>query len=293
MGESGWRLSAFGDEVSDDLQEQLALLRTLGIGFLELRGVWSKNVLHLTDEEVRRVAQQCEAEGIGISAIGSPVGKTPIAQPMAQELENLQRIFAIADMLGTRLVRVFSFYTPEPPDPAWTEDALLTESINRLKAMSEAATSAGMQLVLENEHGIVGDTVAHCRQLLAAVNSPALAFAWDPGNFVQEGEMGAVTRGWETLGPRTCHVHIKDYRAATSEVLPAGEGDGQIDLLLQRLATAGYTGFLALEPHLAFAGRSSGFSGRDGMQRAATALRDLLARLALKEQRPAWAGTPS
>jgi sugar phosphate isomerase/epimerase len=293
MGESGWRLSAFGDEVSDDLQEQLTILRALGIGFLELRGVWGKNVLHLTDEEVRRIAQLCAAEGIGISAIGSPVGKTPIAQPVAQELANLKRIFAIAGALGTRLVRVFSFYPPEAPDPAWTEDALVEESISRLKAMSEAASSAGIQLVLENEHGIVGDTIAHCTQLLDSVNSPALAFAWDPQNFVHVGEKAPTTDGWATLGARTRHVHIKDSRAATGEIVAAGEGDGQIDQLLQRLDAAGYSGFLALEPHLTIAGRSSGFSGKDGMQRAATALRGLLARLGLNEQRPAWAGTRS
>jgi sugar phosphate isomerase/epimerase len=90
------------------------------------------------------------------------------------------------------------------------------------------------------------------------------------------------------LGPRTRHVHIKDYRKATAEVLPAGEGDGQIDLLLSRLAEAGYGGFLALEPHLAFAGRSSGFSGPEGMERAVVALRSLLATVGLTEQPPEW-----
>jgi sugar phosphate isomerase/epimerase len=116
-----------------------------------------------------------------------------------------------------------------------------------------------------------------------------LGFAWDPANFVHVGEAAAVTDGWVALGPRTDHVHVKDYRMATGEVLPAGEGDGQIDLLLQRLEGAGYAGFLALEPHLAFAGRSSGFSGKDGMQRAATALRSLMARVGVQEQRPVWA----
>lgn len=289
MGRAGWRLSAFGDEVSDDLHEQLVLLRALKIGFLELRGVWGKNVLHLDDDEVSRIAALCTEQGIGVSAIGSPVGKTPITQPFDIELKNLARIFAIADGLGTRMVRVFSFYPPEATETAWTDEALLEESIARLTAMSEAASAAGIQLVLENESGIVGDTVARCQRLLAAVQSPNLGFAWDPANFVHVGEASAVTEGWDALGLRTQHVHIKDYRMATGEVLPAGEGDGQIELLLPKLAASGYDGLLALEPHLAFAGHSRGFSGADGMERAAVALRTLMAELDLAEKMPDWA----
>lgn len=286
---ANWRISAFGDEVSDDLEEQLRVLRGLRIGYLEVRGVWGKNVLHLADEEVAALRQQCMAHEIAVSGIGSPVGKSPITQPLAVELANLARIFAIAEQLGTRLVRVFSFYPPTADEPTWTEAALLDETIARLHAMTEAATRAGIQLVLENENGIVGDTVARCQQLLTAVDSPALAFAWDPANFVNVGESQAVTDGWDILGPRTRHVHIKDYRMATHEVLPAGEGEGQIDLLLARLAANGYEGFLALEPHLAFAGHSSGFSGPEGMARAASALRTLMTSGGQDEVLPVWA----
>lgn len=284
-----WRLSAFGDEISDDLREQLQVLRALEIGFLELRGVWGKNVLHLTDTEVSEIRRQCAAQGMAVSCIGSPVGKSSITQPMAEELANLKRIFAIAEQLGTRLVRVFSFYPPETPEPDWSETALVGEAVARLQAMTDVAASAGIQLLLENENGIVGDSVARCATLLHGVQSPHLAFAWDPANFVHVGEAAAVEEGWDTLGPRTKHVHVKDYRMSTSEVLPAGEGDGQFDLLFARLADTDYSGFLALEPHLAFAGHSSGFSGPEGMTRAAFALRALLNTLGLAEQKVAWA----
>ncbi len=284
-----WRLSAFGDEISDDLDEQLRVLHELEIGFLEVRGAWGKNVLHLADDEIQHLASTCARHDIRVSCIGSPVGKSPITQPATVEMANLQRIFAIAEQLGTRLVRVFSFYPPEASAPAWAEDALVEEAVTRLRAMADAAADAGIQLVLENESGIVGDTVARCVRILDAVASPHLAFAWDPANFVHVGEQQAVTDGWAALGPRTRHVHVKDYRQASKEVLPAGEGDGQFDLLLPRLAAAAYTGFLALEPHLAFAGRSSGFSGPEGMARAAAALRQLMATLGLEEERPAWA----
>ena len=44
--------------------------------------------------------------------------------------------------------------------------------------------------------------------------------------------------------------------------------------LLAALKESGYRGFLALEPHLAIAGPSSGFSGASGMRYAVGALRE-------------------
>jgi sugar phosphate isomerase/epimerase len=286
MGKGVFRLSAFGDEISDELSEQLATLRTLEIGWLELRGVWGKNVLHLSDDEVARVGAACADAGIEISAIGSPVGKSPLTQPWDVEAGNLARILTIANALGVKMVRVFSFY---PPEGVPVDDPMVTEVARRLAAMVGQADAVGVQLVLENENGIVGAAVATCSELMARVASPTLGFAWDPGNFVHVGEAAAVEDGWEGLGPRTQHVHIKDLVAATGTIVPAGEGDGQMAELLRRLAGRGYDGFLALEPHLAYAGPRGGFSGPDGMARAAQALRRLLAANDLTEVRPQWA----
>lgn len=284
--QSSFRLSAFGDEIDDELSVQLEVLRKLEVGWLELRGVWGKNVLALSDAEVARVKQDCAAAGIGISAIGSPVGKSPITDAWDAEAANLGRIIAIAKMLNVGLIRVFSFF----PDADATAESNLAESATRLRAMVAMAESADIQLVLENERGIVGDTVAACADLLARVDSPRLGFAWDPGNFVHVGEPHAVDDGWAALGPVTRHVHVKDLVAATGEIVPAGEGDGQMGELLRRLADRGYDGMLALEPHLAVAGPRSGFSGPDGMARAAAALRGLMAEIGLEEVRPTWAG---
>lgn len=290
MGKVAWRISAFGDEISDDLSEQLRVMRLLKVGYLELRGVWGKNVLHLNDEEVQAIAAKCAEAQIAVSAVGSPVGKSPITQPISVDLQNLHRIFAIAEGVGTRLVRVFSFYPPTASETPISDAALVEESIARLTTMSEAAQAAGFQLVLENENGIVGDSVARCKRLLEAVPSNLLGFAWDPANFVHVGESAAVSDGWDALGPRTQHVHVKDYKMATGEILPAGEGDGQFDLLLSNLANSGYRGFLAMEPHLAIAGHSSGFSGADGMERAVAALRSLMESVGVDEEAPTWAG---
>ncbi|RME51629.1 MAG: sugar phosphate isomerase/epimerase, partial [Caldilineae bacterium] len=128
---------------------------------------------------------------------------------------------------------------------------------------------------LENEKGIVGDTLDRCVRLMNGLPSPAVVFLWDPANFVQVGEERVTERGWPLLGDRVGYVHIKDC-TMDGRLCAAGEGDGQVPELIQRLREKGYHGFLALEPHLALAGHSSGFSGPDGMAYAAKKLREVL-----------------
>ena len=47
------RISAFADEIGDELDEQLQVLTANDIGNIELRGVWGQNVLELSSAEVR------------------------------------------------------------------------------------------------------------------------------------------------------------------------------------------------------------------------------------------------
>ena len=78
------------------------------------------------------------------------------------------------------------------------------------------------------------------------------------------------------------YVHIKDCDLNGS-VKAAGEGDGQVPELLTQLISDGYQGMLALEPHLASAAHSSGFSGPDGMAYAVEALRAVMRNVGAKE----------
>jgi sugar phosphate isomerase/epimerase len=77
------------------------------------------------------------------------------------------------------------------------------------------------------------------------------------------------------------YLQVKDARADTGEVTPAGEGDGQLRETLQALRDSGFDGFMSLEPHLDLAGRHGGFSGPDKFRQAAQALKRLLDELSI------------
>jgi sugar phosphate isomerase/epimerase len=288
MSAATFRLSAFGDEIDDDLQVQVRLLHELRIGHLELRGVWGKNVLAFDDDEVAEIRRICDEYGVSVSCIGSPIGKSPILDPIEQEAANLERIFHVAQAVGTRRVRIFSFYPPDTHTNA-RYDSYVKEATSRLARLTEMAEAGDFLLLLENEKGIVGDTPERCHAILSDIRSPHLRFLWDPANFVQVGVTRPTETGWPLLGPFVGYVHIKDARLDDGSVCAAGEGDGQVGELLTQLRDSEYRGVLALEPHLALAGHSSGFSGAGGMRHAVVALRQLMAdRDCLEEVPSSW-----
>ena len=270
MSEAAFTLSAFGDEIDDDLATQLDVLASEGIYHLELRGAWGANVLALDDAELARAAALLRERGFGVSAIGSPIGKSSLDQPPAFELDRLERAIAAADVLGTRLIRVFSFYVP-PGEAARHRD----EVLERMARLAERAERAGVTLLHENEKEIYGDTAERCEDILSTVSSPALRMAFDPANFVQVG-VRPMAEAWPRLADYSTHIHIKDAILDGGQVRPAGAGDGEIPALIAALVERGYRGFLTLEPHLKVAGTSGGFSGESGMRVAIQALRTVL-----------------
>ncbi|HEY6313977.1 MAG TPA: sugar phosphate isomerase/epimerase family protein [Streptosporangiaceae bacterium] len=264
-------LSGFADEISPDPGIQLATLAAESISHLELRSAWAVNVADFTAEQVAALRAVLDDAGVRVSAIGSPIGKIPVAAPLAPELDRMRRVAEVAGELGTNIVRVFSFFVPagEPPD------RYRDQVTDRMGALAGIAEERGLILAHENEKEIYGDTPGRCAGLITAVGSPALRATFDPANFVQCGVM-PFSDAYALLRPHLVYLQVKDALAATGEVVPAGEGDGQLRETLGALRDSGFAGFVSLEPHLARAGRFGGFSGPEGFRRASQALKFLL-----------------
>jgi 3-dehydroshikimate dehydratase len=268
------RLSAFADEISPDLHEQLAVLQSEQIHFLDLRGVEGVNVLDLTDQQVTAIRQALDEQHIGVAAIGSPIGKAPIDAPFDEHLLRFERALALAQILKTPYVRIFSFYPPsyarDQSNPAEWRD----EVLRRLRVLTERAKAANVILLHENEKGIYGDTRARCVDLLESINDPHFQFVFDPANFIQCQQI-PYPDAYEALRPWLRYVHVKDARADGS-VVAAGEGSAHWPEFLQRLREDGYDGFFSLEPHLASSGQFQGFSGSTLFRHASQAFQSLL-----------------
>jgi 3-dehydroshikimate dehydratase len=269
------RLSAFADEISPDLEEQIAVLSSEKVRFLDLRGVWNTNVLDLSDQQVTRVKETLDAHGIGVAAIGSPIGKVPIDSSFNEHLHLFERAITVAQALQTPYIRIFSFYPPAASDHGAVNPAeYRDEVLRRLREMTARARAAAVILLHENEKDIYGDTITRCVDLLQGINDAHFQAVFDPANFIQCGQT-PYPDAYEAVRPWLRYVHVKDARSDGS-VVPAGEGVSHWPELLQRLRADGYDGFLSLEPHLALAGQYQGFSGPDLFRRASQALQQML-----------------
>ena len=264
-------LSGFADEISADPQAQLATLAAESISHLELRSAWSVNVADFTGEQLAAFRAATDGAGVRVSAIGSPIGKIPVDAPFGPELDRMRRVAGIAAELGTTIVRVFSFFIPagEPPQ------RYRGQVVDRMGALARIAEEHGLILAHENEKEIYGDIPDRCADLITAVGSPALRATFDPANFVQCG-VRPFAEAYALIRPHLVYLQVKDALAATGEVVPAGQGDGELRETLAALRDSGFAGFMSLEPHLAQAGRFGGFSGPEGFVRAASALKFLL-----------------
>jgi 3-dehydroshikimate dehydratase len=274
-------LSAFADEISHDPREQVAVLKASRVRFIEFRSIYKTNVLALTDEQLKEFKKLLDGEGIGLSAIGSPVGKYPIDQPFEPHLDKLKRAVELCGVFGTKGIRVFSYYPPgnDPNFDVANWPKYRDEVMRRMRAMAELAAKSGVVLFHENEHRIYGDSPERVADLLGTVNHPSLRAAYDAANYAY-GNFDPV-EGWEKTKAYTSHFHIKDWKqgghAAGHEYgVIAGTGDGHIDHSIKGAVAMGYKGFATMEPHLRGGGPTGGITGPDLFPYATDAFRTIL-----------------
>ncbi len=247
-------LSGFADEAAVDLTGQIKALAANQMKYVELRHVDGINIGSLDLAKAKTAASQLQAAGIAVSALGSPLGKTNLADPFAPVLEMLRHLAQLAQIFATDKLRIFSFYLPEGQDHA----ACRQEVIERMGQLLDLADSSGVTLLHENERDIYGDTQAHCFDLHQALGS-RLRGILDPANYllVDSDPLSAM----QQLADWIDYLHIKDVRLADRRIVPAGAGDGKIKEILALMAQKPGDHFLSVEPHLTL------FTGRDQLEK--------------------------
>lgn len=264
------KLSAFADEISPSLDEQIRVCRENGVTHFELRGVNNLNVMDFDAALLKEIRSKLRDNGMGVIAIGSPIGKVKITDPWPPHLDKFKHAVELAEYFESPFIRIFSYY---PPEKGQSVGPHRDEVIRRMSAKVDYVRNHDVVLVHENEADIYGEGGKACVDLMEAIGSPKLRAAFDFANFILAGEN--PIDNWPALKPYTVHIHIKDARMSDKKIVPAGEGDGQIGRILKDAYDSGYRGFLSMEPHLAKGGQFSGFTGPDLFKVAVNALKDV------------------
>ena len=245
-------ISGFADEIDPSLDKQIEVIKKLGISHIEMRGVDGKGLVEYPLDEVKKIKEKLDANGIRLSAVGSPIGKIQITDPFEEHFELFKHTVEIANIMETPYIRMFSFFMPEGEEPGKYKD----EVFRRLGMFVDYAKQQDVVLLHENEKEIYGDVAVRCKEILDEFACDNFRAVFDFANFVQCKQ--DTKEVYEMLKPYISYIHIKDAMWESGKVVPAGYGDGNVKEILADLIKNGYEGVLSLEPHLAdFAGFSA------------------------------------
>jgi L-ribulose-5-phosphate 3-epimerase len=267
---SPFRIAVINDEISQDFGHACEVAATeFSMSWIEVRGMWNKNVLKLDAKEVEESRRILEKYHLRVTDIASPLFKVdwPGAPKSKfspkrdqfnadftfdQQDEVLERSIELAKAFRTDRVRCFDFWRLDDQAPYRKDiDA-------KLLAAAAKAGKQNMILVLENEMSCNTGSGAEAARTLQAVQSPHLMLNWDAGNASERGEK-PYPDGYNLLPKnRIGHCHCKDsVKKASGEGYEwAAMGRGMIDWegQFRALKRDGYQFAVSLETHWRGAG---------------------------------------
>lgn len=94
-------ISGFADEIAEDLETQISVVKKLGISYIEMRGVNGKPLVEHSLEEVKEIKKQLDKHGLKLSSVGSPIGKIQIAEDFEEHFELYKKTVEIAKIMET------------------------------------------------------------------------------------------------------------------------------------------------------------------------------------------------
>ena len=228
------RLSAFADEIDNDLEVQINVLKKNGIRLIELRSIDKIGVLDFTESQAEAYAKTIRENDMAVWSIGSPLGKVDINVDFNEYEKKIRHLFDIAKIFQCEKVRIFSFYN------AYNDKEKVFEYLNK---MVRIAKEYNIKLYHENEKNIFGDVLSRVLDIKNSVKDIRLIY--DPANFIQSKEKPDDTIN--SLMEITDYFHIKDVIAESNEIVPAGYGDAKIFEIVSKINK---DTTLTLEPHL-------------------------------------------
>ena len=263
---SPFRISVINDEISADFDHACYVVsHDFGLSWIELRSMWGKNVMALSDAEIGESKRILAKYNLQVTDIASPLGKTdwpgaPKSQygskgdmhnaaevTFKQQDEILEKAIALAKEFNTNRVRGFDFWRLDDVAP------YRMAIDDKLRSMAETAGKEGVLLLLENEFECNTATGREAARTLSAIQSPHLALNWDPANAVMRGELDAFPTAWDLLPKdRIHHCHVKNaVKNAEGKIewSPVDKGFIEWGAQFRALKQVGYSEAVSLETH--------------------------------------------
>jgi L-ribulose-5-phosphate 3-epimerase len=265
-----FRLSVINDEISQDFDHACQVAsQDFGLSWIELRGMWNKNITELNAKEIADAQQILEKYKLRVTDIASPLFKVdwpgaPLSKnspkrdqfhadfDFKQQDTLLNHCIELAKAFRTDRIRCFDFWRLDDQKP-------YREAINKkLREAAEACAKSNIILLLENEMSCNTATGEEAAAVLQAIPNRNFMLNWDPGNAATFPDNTPYPTGYNLLPKeRIGHCHSKDVkRKPDGKYEWAPVGAGVVDWVGQfrALKRDGYHYAVSLETHWRGAG---------------------------------------
>ena len=255
-------IAAITDEFSPTLADAIPLMQEIGMRAAELRVIDGKNIMDLSEDELKRTKDALDAAGMKVISLATPLLKCVL--PNAPELDRrfehdvfsskhtyedqprlTEQAFRLAEFFGAAIIRVFSYWRTVSPELCL--EAIVTE-LSQLAALGE---KHHIIIGLENEHACNLATGSEVAMALDFIKNPNLKVVWDPANALVGGE-NPFPGGYSLLPKgRIVHVHAKDCHMENGQPIwgPLGTRSILWREQIAALLADGYQGYISLETH--------------------------------------------
>jgi L-ribulose-5-phosphate 3-epimerase len=255
-------IAAITDEFSPTLSVAIPVMREIGMAAAELRVIDGKNILDLSEEELKRTKAALDEAGMRVISIASPVLKCVL--PGGPDLDSrfqhdafaskhtfddqprlTDHAIKVAKFFNAPIIRVFSYWRTVRPELC--HEAIVTA----LAQLAKLAEQEDLIIGLENEHACNIGTAAETARILDFVPNKHLKLVWDPANALVAGE-DPFPGGYSLLPKdRIAHVHAKDCHMDGDKPIwgPLGSRRVKWKEQIAALLADGYQGAISLETH--------------------------------------------
>jgi sugar phosphate isomerase/epimerase len=242
------QLCVITDEISQDFEHALDVALEYGVKNVDLRKIWSKNIVNFTDDELNRLKEALNKRNMKVCVITGPIGKCSLKKASAN-LSNFERIIEISDFFNTPLIRIFTIKI----GIKWSIEKW-NQMKKLLKPIITKAEELNKTLLIENDIGMNVATIEQCKRFFDEINSQNVKLLLDPGNFFMVREP-TTPDAYEYFYEKDLvgHIHIKDPSRKLPKLgaLFGVVGEGKIDYkpLFKQAFDHDYKGFISLETH--------------------------------------------
>ena len=230
-----YKLGINFDEISDDLDIALGIMKQNNVMYGELRTVNQKNFVFWTDEEVDYFAKRVFDAKVEIVAAASPLFKwfIDVDSPAVvhdsfgfnprlsdeEKEQTITRAIEVAARLSIPRIRIFSgLGVTAGAGKQFANDPLLAKAL-------ELADQNNIDLYIENEPVCRVNKKRDLIDLLKYNNNPRLKLWLDIANMVELDEI-IDEEFIAEIAPRLGYIHVKDFtlRGGKKKYVPVGEG---------------------------------------------------------------------